>query len=291
MANEYAVNTADLTGVADTIRETAGTSELIPFPEGWKTAIRALSGIGMNLHVVGGTTQPTDAKENTIWVNTSVDIGKWTVSLEAPESPAIGDVWIEFNAEGGNELDIGDANSVIIVYRGVYQYTSDGWILQDANVDSGSGFEEIDSDYFLYKLNKGFTVEFGSWSQQSATPVINDTTLAITGTQSYSDNTDALLYTLTPVDVSGWNTLEIVLEIGSLDQGGNYTTFGLCETVNTTSKNQTWAKSKNVGSVTANETVSCYLDVSELSGDYYFAIGGFGLYYNVKQIYLRKGVF
>lgn len=44
MANEYAVNAADLTSVADAIRTKGGTSAQLAFPSGFVSAIGALGG-------------------------------------------------------------------------------------------------------------------------------------------------------------------------------------------------------------------------------------------------------
>lgn len=41
-------------------------------------------GAGLNFKVVGGTTQPSSPKENTIWVNTDTPITSWDFSSEAP---------------------------------------------------------------------------------------------------------------------------------------------------------------------------------------------------------------
>ena len=39
-----------------------------------------LSGGGLNFKIVGGTTEPTNPKENTVWINTDVDIGEWQMA-------------------------------------------------------------------------------------------------------------------------------------------------------------------------------------------------------------------
>ena len=54
MANEYFVNAADLTVVADAIREKGGTSESIVFPGGFVSEIQELN--SLNFEIVGSTT-------------------------------------------------------------------------------------------------------------------------------------------------------------------------------------------------------------------------------------------
>ena len=52
MANEYTVNAADLTAVADAIRAKTGTSEGLSFPDGFAAAI---AGISTGAQVANGT--------------------------------------------------------------------------------------------------------------------------------------------------------------------------------------------------------------------------------------------
>ena len=71
-------------------------------------------GTSLNFKVVGGTTQPENPKENTIWVNTDTEITSWEFSTVTPGSPAAGMVWIRtrfgsptpFNALKKNEVRV-----------------------------------------------------------------------------------------------------------------------------------------------------------------------------------------
>ena len=56
MANEYTVNAADLTAVADAIRAKAGTSEGLSFPDGFAAAI---AGISTGAQVASGSVTTT----------------------------------------------------------------------------------------------------------------------------------------------------------------------------------------------------------------------------------------
>ena len=53
-----------------------------------------VNGINLNFKVVGGTTEPQNPIENTIWVNTDVEITGWLFSITEPEEPVEGMVWI-----------------------------------------------------------------------------------------------------------------------------------------------------------------------------------------------------
>jgi hypothetical protein len=47
----------------------------------------------LNFEIIGGTTEPTNPKENTIWVNTSAEITGWYFYAEQPENMVEGEVW------------------------------------------------------------------------------------------------------------------------------------------------------------------------------------------------------
>lgn len=67
MANEYTVNAADLTAVADAIRAKTGTSEGLSFPDGFAQAIAAIES---GSQVAKGTLIRTTASKN---INLSLD--------------------------------------------------------------------------------------------------------------------------------------------------------------------------------------------------------------------------
>lgn len=92
MPDKYVIEKSDIVDVANTIREKAEITEQLVWPEGFKNAIEGFS--SLNFEVVGGTTQPSDPKENTIWVNTEETITEWVVSAEEPTEPIAGMVWI-----------------------------------------------------------------------------------------------------------------------------------------------------------------------------------------------------
>ena len=51
-------------------------------------------GAALNFKIIGGTEQPENPMENTIWVDTDVDITGWEFSTTEPANPVPGMVWI-----------------------------------------------------------------------------------------------------------------------------------------------------------------------------------------------------
>lgn len=61
---------------------------------------------GLELTVVGGTTQPSSPKNNTLWVNTDVAIGAVSLGPAAPDSPVLGDVWVNTGVRYGTDSTV-----------------------------------------------------------------------------------------------------------------------------------------------------------------------------------------
>jgi hypothetical protein len=115
MLNEYMVNSADLTSVANAIREKGKINEQLIFPDGFVTAIEDIkSGADLNFEVVGGMIQPSDPKENTIWVNTPNEITEWSFSPTEPTEPTDGMIWFETSESGHVPFNALKENAIIV---------------------------------------------------------------------------------------------------------------------------------------------------------------------------------
>lgn len=53
------------------------------------------NGVYLNFKIVGSTTEPTNPKENMIWINTDQKITEWIFSHEQPTDAEEGTVWIQ----------------------------------------------------------------------------------------------------------------------------------------------------------------------------------------------------
>ena len=88
-------------------------------------------GEGLNLKVVGGATQPTNPRENTIWVNTTTAITGYVLSPTQPETGTEGLVWLK-TADTGVEINVGRKNAVLLHLAGGMLYTGGKWDSVDA---------------------------------------------------------------------------------------------------------------------------------------------------------------
>lgn len=88
---------------------------------------RGGGGGGLNFKVVGGTSQPTNPRENTIWVNTSTTITDWVFSTTQPTS-APGRVWILTGTFSNAEFNALKKNGIYVYPISAKQYVSGAWV-------------------------------------------------------------------------------------------------------------------------------------------------------------------
>lgn len=102
------------------------------------------SASGLSLRVVGGTTEPSGAK-NLIWVNTAVDINNWYICYEEPEEPAAGDVWIHVADQLGTDVELVKTESQSIIIRPylAQQYISNAWVTKVGKIYDGSAWQDL----------------------------------------------------------------------------------------------------------------------------------------------------
>lgn len=295
MANEYLVNSADLTSVANAIRTKGETSAQLVFPSGFMSAIENIKGgAELNFEVVGGTTKPSNPKPNTIWVNTSTAITSWAFSADEPTAPVSGMVWIISYPMGDVYFNALQDDAIQIYPLGAQQYINGAWKPLTASIFKNGNWSYLFADFVAGGvLNAAFTKDqsYNSITQQNGY-VKFESGLNHTG-----------IFTLTaPVDLTHFNTLYIDILNGTSYYRAGKTAL-ICVGKNRPYSSDSSSSVTNIDSYThfVNDTTvgeytgfsgEFFLDVSDLSGEYYvgFAIQGTGKashFVNVKHFGLR----
>lgn len=124
-------------------------------------------GAPLNFKVVGNP-QPTNPKENTIWLNTDVPIGRWYFSATQPEGLNAGDVWFFIGVSSPVAFNALKKNGVMVYPISAKQYIDGAWIAVTAQIYQG-----------------------GEWVAWVETYMVNDSTFTarIAYTGSYSRGT------------------------------------------------------------------------------------------------------
>ena len=102
-------------------------------------------GDGLNFSVVGGTSQPVNPKENTIWVNTETEISGWVFSAEEPGEPAEGMVWIIVGTTSEVPFNALKKGELYCFPTSCEQYVGGSWANVDAYLYNGSEWVQFSS--------------------------------------------------------------------------------------------------------------------------------------------------
>ena len=113
------------TNIANAIREKNGGTILYK-PNEMANAIKELS--SLNFKVVGGTTQPRNPAENTIWINTSTSITGYIVQKETPSNPSTGLVWLPIIGSPSTvKISVLEDDSIFIYPKKPKIYSNRAW--------------------------------------------------------------------------------------------------------------------------------------------------------------------
>lgn len=242
------------------------------------------SGGGLNLKVVGGTTQPTSPKENTIWVNTDTEIEGWAFSSAQPESPKEGMLWFQTTTDSLVAMNIDKKNTVMLYPGGCSQYIGGAWVEKDAQSFIGGKWV----DWRIYFYNKGdqCTDLTGGWlakgiysgsgnAGHKGTPAItqnaDNMTIAFTGVQYGC----GVVYTQNQIDLTEFKSITIEGEVDlPLKASGVWLRVysGIPSYRGETAVASTAIKT--AGAILQG-ALQVSLDVSALSGKYYLAIDAY----------------
>ncbi len=188
-------------------------------------------GGGLNLKVVGGTTQPTNPRENTIWVKTTTAITGYVLSPTQPETGTEGLVWLK-TAYTGVEINVGRKNAVLLHLASGMLYTGASWKDVECSAYSNGDWTQF-SFLRVYLYNAGNQCEAltGGWAiinHSNGTSELMDTYIQISNNGN-SANSISNTHTLSKVDLSGYSKLCAQVDITEVPgtKGASYIKFGL----------------------------------------------------------------
>ena len=121
----------------------------------------------LNFKVVGGTTEPSNPKENTIWVNTDKEITGWHFASEQPEDMKEGEVWFLTVKPSTVEFNALKKNGIQVYPISAKQYVSGKWV--DKTAKSYQDGKWV--DWVTYLLNGADTCDSitGGWEVRKHT--------------------------------------------------------------------------------------------------------------------------
>lgn len=216
-------------------------------------------GTSLNFAVVGGTTQPENPKENTIWVDTSTAISEWVFSAEQPANPVEGMVWFQTGTSAPTAFNALKKNNITVYPTGCVQYANGAWNNKTAKIyQSGMWLEWVT---YIYKLGDEYIDITGGWADQYSS-----------GRNTLTKGTDYLMvkgvsgqyYGSAATKKSIDLTHSTTLRVSAKRSGSGECWVGIATSPANNAHNLS-AKTQ----VTATSYTEVSLDVSAYSGNYY----------------------
>lgn len=122
---------------------------------GWGSGNLGGGSGGLNFKIVGGTSEPSNPKENTIWVNTDTDITSWIFDVDEPAEPVDGMVWITVGTSRVVAFNALKKNAIQVYPISVKQYVGGAWVDKVAkSYQNGGWVDWIPPDIYLVKNGK-----------------------------------------------------------------------------------------------------------------------------------------
>lgn len=231
-----------------------------------RTNAGGTGGFGLNLKIVNGATMPSNPRENTVWVKTTVAIKSYALSVSQPEIGTEGLLWLK-TAYTGIEINVGKKNDMLISLAMAKIYSNGEWATL-----------------------KGYVYKEGSWVQfgflalyKDGDFTINHKTLGTNGSIVYSDT----YYTVTqtgggkksevyevfgPLSLTGIATITMRCDYKKLTPNAYINLAILVANTDTSNRSNAASKSELYTVDTGEHTIT--LDVSSLSGDGWYVYAG-----------------
>lgn len=252
---------------------------------GWGTGNVGSGSGGLNFKIVGGTVEPANAKENTIWVNTDVPITSYSFSATEPTDFTEGMVWIHTGASSTTAFNALRKNAVQVYPNAASQHINGSWVSKDAMMYQNGNW--LSWTFYLY--DKGvFNKTAGNLVQKAISyNGANPGPITIekrTGSVSIRPNggTSGLAYFDNQIDLTPYETLCFYGRAEILASGGSpMCGIGVWDT-----------SFQPVALLEGMRPDGLYtLDISAISGTHYIGIAVYGftdyMECELKQLYLK----
>lgn len=250
-------------------------------------------GASLNFKVFGGTSKPTNPKENTIWVNTDTDISGWVFSSEQPQKPVKGMVWFQTGTSAATAFNALKKNNITVYPTGCQQYVGGSWVIKTAKI-----YQNRWIDWVTYLYNNGDEcVDItGGWTSKKWTMSPNAGTTSqtynIEKTDSYMKFTKTgqigvAMHTEYMIDLTNVKTIHFKGEMKPGKSNGHWTAFYVWPNLD----GKYWDSDAVASVLCEANTIKTnfVLDVSDIEGEYYvgFCIYDATCYVKVEDLYME----
>ena len=214
------------------------------------------SGGGLNFKVVGNP-QPANPKENTIWLNTDVDITGHYLQAEQPAEMAEGEVWISTGTASQVAFNAAKKGTVMVYPISAKQYVSGAWVDKTAKIYQNGEWV----DWINYLYNAG--TEYVSFETLNGAVEKTASSIKLTA----NDNGTATICTGNAVDLK--DKKSVFVDISKMVSGSSFTFHEVAIMVSATKSTSNPIARKND---TEKTTGIFELDISDINEKCYIIV-------------------
>ena len=237
-------------------------------------------GAGLNFAIVGGTTAPTNPRENTIWVNTSDDITSWIFDANEPVEPEEGMAWFRTVKRSSVLFNALKKNAIVIYPSNCQQYIAGAWVSKTAKsfiddkwvewyrgqvYDNGNEYEDVTGGISVAQQT------YSAAEKKDDHILLYATTTDGTINPVYSH---ATCYLNNPIDLTNYSTITLEANTAHYDSShAGMVCVGIKDRVyefTTPTEDNRKACDLSTSDQTGDIVVSH--DVSDVSGSYYVGV-------------------
>lgn len=222
------------------------------------------------INVVGGLTQPTNPREGTIWVNTSAAEPDYILSANQPGNPSSGLAWIKLGSDGVS-LPVDKKGTLAINLAGCTVYSGTAWENVDAWVYTGGQWVQFSEQRYYLIKNGVIVAPSAGWGgrasadsngpiSESKAPTISNVSGGLKIYVSGKEYIRSLYATNAQIDITKYVKL-----CAQLTDISGYGFVGVAKTYSLSFENNGFEDKASI-----SDTV--YIDLSELTGNFYVAI-------------------
>lgn len=146
------------------------------------------AGGGLNFAVVKNP-QPASPKDNTIWVDTDVDITGYDFVATAPSTPVNGMVWFVTGASSSAPFNALKKNGITVYPLSAKQYINGAWVYKESKMYQNGVWVDVIPDNYLFYEGYGAVVPLYTEQQRNSTVTVTSdkitTTMPTTDTGYY----------------------------------------------------------------------------------------------------------
>ena len=225
-------------------------------------------GANLNFKIVGGTSEPPSPSNNTIWIDTNIEITSWALSATIPTSPSEGMVWITIGDSSTVSFNALKKNSIMVYPISAQQYISGSWT--DKTAASYQNGSWVDWIVFL----KPSELKYSTYAAANGRiSVSGDAVNFGTSGDTSTINSESLFVFDDPINVIGKRTLTATLTLTQ----DNTNQYG-CIAITSTKPAQVYNKNNlpnTISSVlfpTSKGTTEVVLNLGDASGSVYVVV-------------------